>query len=176
MSRRPIVAGIRMGGGDDDDDADVALAAELREALALWASGVAVIAVRDDDEVVAMTASSFTSVSMRPPLVLVCIDEQAAILPSIEDVGRFTVSILAAEQRRLAISYADRFPYDAASFSADGDPVLTDALCSLACSVWETYPGGDHRIIVGRVERVETRDGDASPLVRYGREYRVLPG
>jgi flavin reductase (NADH) len=173
MSRRPIVAGIRTRGDDPQPEAGLPLDA-LREALACWTSGVAVLAVRDDGDVVAMTVSSFTSLSLRPPLVLVGVDEQAAVLPSLDDVGRFTLSILAADQRRLALSYADRFPFDQALAPGDADPVLPGALASLVCTVWQMHPGGDHRIVVGQVERVEMGI-DAPPLVHHRREYRTLP-
>src|SRR4051812_45047470 len=153
MTRRPIVAGIRTRDDDPQPEGELRLD-DVREALACWTSGVAVIAVRDDGDVVAMTVSSFTSLSLRPALVLVCVDEQAALLPSLEDTGRFTLSILADDQRRLALSYADRFPFDQALTAADADPVVPGALASIVCTVAEMHPGGDHRIVVGRVERV----------------------
>lgn len=172
MTRRPIVAGIRTRDDEPERHGDLRLD-DLREALANWTSGVAVLAVRDDGDVVAMTVSSFTSLSLRPPLVLVCVDEQAAVLPSIQDTGRFTLSVLAADQRRLALSYADRFAFDQAIPPGDDDPVLPGALAALTCSVAEMHAGGDHRIVVGRVERVVLGD-DRPPLVHHRREYRAL--
>lgn len=172
MSRRPIVASIRTHDDDPHPEGELRLD-DFREALACWTSGVAVIAVRDDGDVVAMTVGSFTSLSLRPALVLVCVDEQAALLPSLEDAGRFTLSILADDQRRLALSYADRFPFDQALTAADADPVLPGALASIVCTVAEMHPGGDHRIVVGRVERVAI-GREAPPLVHHRREYRTL--
>ena len=173
MSPRPIQPTIltRQAGGDDGDES---LRAELREALSRWASGVAVVAVRDDDEVLALTASAFTSVSMYPPLVLVCIDEHAHLLPSLLDVGRFTVTLLAEGQKRLAAFFAEKLPAADDPFTGD-DPVLPGALSTLVCTVWEAYPGGDHRIVVGRVERVVPGD-DEPPLLYHGRQYRGLGG
>ncbi|HSU15325.1 flavin reductase family protein [Longimicrobium sp.] len=172
MTRRPIVAAIRTRDEEPEPEGELRLD-DFREALACWTSGVAVLAVRDDDDVVAMTVSAFTSLSLRPPLVLVCVDEQAALLPSLEDAGRFTVSFLAEDQRRLALSYADRFPFDQAISAAQADPVLPGALAALVCSVAEMHPGGDHRIVIGRVERAEI-GRDAPPLVHHRREYRTL--
>jgi flavin reductase (NADH) len=172
MAKRPIVAGIRTRAEEPQPPDGVRLD-ELREALACWTSGVAVLAVRDEGDVVAMTISSFSSLSLRPPLVMLAVDEQAAVLPSLEDVGRFTVSILAEDQRRLALSYADRFPFEQAITLTDADPVLPGALASLVCTVSELHPGGDHRIVVGQIERVEL-GVDAPPLVYHRREYRTL--
>ena len=172
MSRRPIVAGIRTREDDPEPEGELRLD-DLREALACWTSGVGVLAVRDDGDVVAMTVSAFASLSLRPPLVLACVDEQAALLPSLEEVGRFTLSILAEDQRRLALSYADRFPVDPALTAAHVDPVLPGALAAFVCTVAEMHPGGDHRIVVGRVERVEI-GREAPPLVHHRREYRTL--
>ena len=166
------MAGIRTRNDEPERSGDLRLD-DFREALASWTSGVAVLAVRDEGDVVAMTVSSFTSLSLRPPLVLVCVDEQAAVLPSIEDTGRFTLSILAAGQRRLALSYADRFAFDQAFPEGDDDPMLPGALAAIVCTVAETHPGGDHRIVIGRVERVALGD-DRPPLVHHRREYRTL--
>jgi flavin reductase (DIM6/NTAB) family NADH-FMN oxidoreductase RutF len=172
MTRRPIVAGIRTRDDEPEHHGELRLD-DFREALASWTSGVAVLAVRDEGDIVAMTVSAFTSLSLRPPLVLVCVDEQAAVLPSIEDAGRFTLSILAADQRRLALSYADRFAFDQAFPPGEDDPMLPGALAAIVCSVAETHQGGDHRIVVGRVERVVLGD-DRLPLVHHRREYRTL--
>jgi flavin reductase (NADH) len=171
MSPRPIQPGIATRPGDAEDG-DASLRTAFREALSGWASGVAVVAVRDDDEVVALTVSAFTSVSMYPPLVLVCIDEQGHLLPSLLDAGRFTVSLLAEGQKRLAAWYAGKPPSTDDPFTG-ADPVLHGSLSGLVCSVWEAYPGGDHRIVVGRVERVVPGDDDA-PLLYHQRQYRRL--
>jgi flavin reductase (NADH) len=171
MSPRPIQPTI-FSRADDPEDAGATLRDELRDALSRWASGVAVVAVRDDDEVIAMTVSAFTSVSMYPPLVLVCIDEQGHLLPSLLEAGRFTVSLLAQGQKRLAAFFAEKLPSADDPF-ADGDPVLPGSLAALVCTVWEAYPGGDHRIVVGRVERVFPGDADA-PLLYHRRQYRAL--
>lgn len=171
MSTRPIQSTI-VTHAAGPDDADAALRDALREALSGWASGVAVVAVRDDDEVLALTVSAFASVSMHPPLVLVCIDENAHLLPSLLEAGRFTVSLLAEGQKRLAAWFAEKLPVEDDPFTAD-DPVLPGALAALVCTVWQAYAGGDHRIVVGCVERVVPGDGDA-PLVYHRRQYRGL--
>ena len=171
MSPRPIQPTIRTRADDAGDD-DPALRAAYRDALSQWASGVAVVAAREDDEVIALTVSAFVSVSMYPPLLLVCIDEHAHLLPSLLEAGRFTVNLLAESQKRLAARFADKLPSADDPFT-EGDPILRGSLASIVCTVWEAYPGGDHRIVVGRVERVEQGD-DESPLLYHRRQYRGL--
>ncbi|HEX6368001.1 MAG TPA: flavin reductase family protein [Longimicrobium sp.] len=171
MSPRPILPTIHSR-PQDPDDGDASLREAFRDALSGWASGVAVVAVREDDEVVAMTVSAFASVSMYPPLVLVCIDEHGHILPSLLAVRRFTVSLLAESQKRLAAGFAEKLPSADDPFTGD-DPVLGGSLAALVCTLWEAYPGGDHRIVVGQVERVVTGD-DEAPLLYHRRRYRGL--
>jgi flavin reductase (NADH) len=168
---RPIQASIRTR-GDEDGEGGGVTAAEYREAVAHWATGVAVLAARDGDEVEAITATAVTPLSADPPLVLVCVGNDAAVLYVMEDAGRFTVNLLSASDRRAASAFAQRMPPEPGAF-AEGDPVLRGALVSLVCALQETHPGGDHRIVIGRVERIETGD-EADPLLYYRREYRTL--
>jgi flavin reductase (NADH) len=171
MSPRPIQPTILTRPQDADDD-DASLREAFREALSRWAGGVAVVAVREDDEVVAMTVSAFASVSMYPPLVLVCIDEHGHILPSLLAERRFTVNILGEGQKRLAAHFAEKLPSADDPFT-EADPVLHGSLAALVCTLWEAYPGGDHRIVVGQVERVVSGD-DEPPLLYHRRRYRGL--
>jgi flavin reductase (NADH) len=168
---RPIQASIRTRGDGGGGEAGVT-AAEYRDAVAHWATGVAVLAARDGDEVEAITATAVTPLSAEPPLVLACVGNDAAVLYVIEEAGRFTLNLLAADDRRAASAFAQRLPLEPGRF-AEGDPVLRGALVSLVCRLWESHPGGDHRIVVGRVERIEIGD-DADPLLYYRREYRTL--
>ena len=169
MNTRPIVARIRSGDGDEGDP----LREALKEALSHWPGGVAVLVVREDDEVVALTINAFTAVSVDPPLVLVCVAEHAAILPSLLDAGRFTVNFLPESARAVAVGYAQNFPPGPPPFDDEGDPVMRGVLASLVCSTWALHPGGDHRIVVGRVERVVLGE-EAPPLVYHRRNYRGL--
>lgn len=171
MSRRPIQASIRTHAGDEDF-AGVS-PEEFREAMSLWASGVAVLAVSDGDDVEAITATAVASLSVRPPLVLACVGNDAGILPMIREQGRFALNLLAEGDRRLASDVALRVLPDASRLPRKGDPVLEGALASLVCRLWEVHPGGDHQIVIGEVERVEI-GAPGAPLVHFGREYRAL--
>src|SRR5690606_33556364 len=144
----------------------------FRAALAGWASGVTIVACRTDERVVATTVSAFTSLSLEPPLLLIALGPNATVRPFLEPGRQFAVSILAAEQRRLAMSFADPFPVGADPFPPTGPPVIADALASFACTVDRIDEGGDHAIVIGSVDDGSWRPG--SPLIRHGRKYREL--
>ncbi|MFW6079320.1 MAG: flavin reductase family protein [Gemmatimonadota bacterium] len=161
--------------GVDDADPRTPLQREFGEALSRWASGVAVVAVRNGPSIAAITATAFTSVSLDPPLILVCVGDDATVSPPLLAEGeRFGVSILREEQRRLASMYADRGPLARERFAGEGDPVLEDALAALGCVVREIHPAGDHHVVIGEADRVETGPSADSPLLYYRREYRAL--
>ncbi len=167
MSPRPIQPSIRTHGGAPDPRD------EIREALSQWASGVAVLAVTDGEEIDAITVSAFSAVSLDPPLVLACVSEQSSTIPTLLEEGRFTVSVLAEGQKRVASAVAQRLTDSTAGFRTDGDPVLEGSLVAFVCRLRDAHPGGDHRIVVGEVERVELGRRD-DPLVYFRREYRQL--
>ena len=170
-SRRPIQPTIRAHGAD----ANSASGAEdqFREALACWASGVAILAASDGEEIDALTISAFSALSADPPLVMVSVGEQTSILPMLLEEQRFTVSILAADQRATAGAIAQRLPGSEGVFDSLEDPAVKGALAVLTCSLWNAYEGGDHRIVVGRVEQISF--GEAmDPLLYFRREYRDL--
>lgn len=168
-TRRPIEASVRASGaGDPVRPADL-----LREALSHWASGVAVLAATDGDEIDAITVSAFSALSIDPPLVLMALGEQTSILPMLREERRFIVSILAEEQRSIAGAVAQRLPGSEAAYESIDDPSVVAALATLRCALWQEYDGGDHRIIVGRVEAVSLGP-ERPPLVYYRREYRGL--
>ena len=171
MSPRPIDPTIR--GAGESGPARTPDAERLREALSHWASGVTLVAVSDGEEVAGLTVSAFSPLSLEPPLVLVCLDERASILPMLLDVGRFTVNLLAEDQRREAALFAGSLPNAASPLLPHGDPLLPGSLVSLVCSLWRTHEGGDHRIVVGAVERVEIAP-DSPPLLYHRRGYRGL--
>lgn len=173
MDRRPIEA--RIDPGRAGDDVGPGLSAEaFRDALARWAATVTVVAARDADDVHATTVTSFFPVSADPPLVAISLGPHAQVLPWLEPGGRFVVNVLAADQARLASSFADPFPVGPSPFPADGDPVVAGCVTALLCSVQEVHgTKGGARLVVGRVEG--TVDGGGSePLLYHRRRYRRL--
>lgn len=151
-------------------------AATFRHALGTFASGVTVVAVRDADGMDhGMTVSAFSSVSLQPPLVLVCIDHAATIAARIATATHLGISVLGGEQaalsRRFADPDADRFDGVPVVRGATGVPLLGGAIAHLECRIVARYEGGDHTIVVGEV--VEASATDDHPLVHFRGEYRI---
>ena len=144
----------------------------LRRVLGSFASGVVIVTGNDDGRPVGFTCQSFASVSLDPPLVLFCPAHTSRSWPLIRASGRFAVNVLAADQRqtclRFALSGADKFT------GVDWEPTpwgptLAGSLSTVLCSVEHVHPGGDHDVVVGRVERLAThRDEPALLFFRGG--------
>ena len=146
--------------------------ARFREALAHWASGVAIAACRDDARLVATTISAFMSLSAEPPRVLLALGPNATIRPFLAEGAVFGVSILAHAQRRLAAVYADAFAVGPDPFTGD-PPLIHDALTALACRVTEARDAADHLLVIAEVHAVNVRH-DLTPLIRYRRRYHAI--
>ncbi len=146
---------------------------QLRQAMSRWPSGVTVIAARQGSETRGMTASSFTSVSLEPPLILVCINETAQLWPVLEAAGRFTVNLLPEGHEQTSAHFAGRPIEGYTPLAGEESPVLTGALATLHCKTWAIYPGGSHKIVVGEVEKVSLGK-EARPLLYWNRGYRQL--
>lgn len=145
----------------------------LREAFAHWATGVTIVAVRDEGKVHALTVSAFMPVSVDPPLVMVSLGGNASVLPFLDAGTRLAISVLGAGQRGLASRFADVFPVGPSPFTAEGPPVVADALTTLACTVEEIRQAGDHHLVTARVDEARTGPG-AQALVYYRRQYFEL--
>jgi flavin reductase (DIM6/NTAB) family NADH-FMN oxidoreductase RutF len=151
---------------------------EFKEGLTRWVSGVTIVTSRDDGRHCGMTASAFSSVSLHPPLILICASKASETNGVIAKSGCFAVNVLAAGQRELSERFstegneAVRFQGLECSSAITGAPFLPGALASLDCRVTQTLEAGDHVIYVARVEAVEARDGD--PLVYHRGAYHEL--
>ena len=151
----------------------------FRAALRQWASGVSIVTCRRDGGLRGITVSSFASLSLDPPLVLICIHKKAAAHALIERDRCFAVNILREGQADLANLAAGRGGPDGAHLAAaahhaaaTGAPVLTDCLAWLDCAVVGAHDGGDHTIFVGRVEASGGSEG--RPLLYFQGDYRRL--
>ncbi len=152
---------------------------DFRRALGHFATGVtAVTTVDADGQPAGLTATSFASVSLDPPLVLVCVSHGSQSYPALLDRGRFAVNILGREQeavsRRLASTRLDKFDGVGLGIGELGLPLIDGALTQLECVTVNTHVEGDHTIFVGRVER--THVGSGEPLVYYRGRYDRLSG
>ncbi len=151
--------------------------AEFRKACGAFATGVAVAAVMGrDGKPHGLTVNSFTSVSLEPPLVLVCIGHKAATHGPFSSASAFTVNILSEEQRDLSARFASSHPnrFEGVDWYEGelGAPVLNGALAVLECEMRERMEAGDHTIFLGLVRRAGVRDG--APLVYFSGKYREL--
>jgi flavin reductase (DIM6/NTAB) family NADH-FMN oxidoreductase RutF len=155
-------------------------APEFRHAIGHFATGVTVVtSLGPDGQPVGTTASAVTSLSLDPPLVLVCLDRASLTLQAVRAHGAFVVNVLAAPQQHLSANFARRGP--AAAWDGvrhrpgpTGSPRLEGVLAALECTVENSLPGGDHEIVVGRVRDVETSDGAAAPLLFWRGIYTSL--
>ena len=149
--------------------------ADFRAALGMFATGVTIVTARDADGApVGLTANSFNSVSLTPPLVLWSLARSAGSMPAFERGSHYTINILAADQHALAERFAskalDRFQGLAFREGAGGAPILEGAAAVFECFNRSRYEEGDHVIFVGEVERCEQRAG-AQPLIFHGGRY-----
>ncbi len=150
----------------------------FRAVLGRFASGVTVVTTRDaDGHDHGMTVSAFSSLSLTPPLVLVCIDREASMHDALAGATWVAVNILSAEQEALSRRFSNleadaRFEGVGFSRSAHGAPVLDDVLAHLECRLRHRHAEGDHTILVLEVEGAIARD--ARPLLYYRGGYAQL--
>lgn len=138
--------------------------ASLREVMRVYPTGVTIVAGRDPDgSPYGLTVNSFTSVSLDPPLVLVCIGHTSSSHARIVAAPAFTVNVLASDQHEIARRFASepsegRFDDLEWTAAASGAPIIQGAAAWLECAAHEVVRGGDHSIVVGRVERSVATD------------------
>mgnify|MGYP003700734905 FL=1 len=150
----------------------------FRRALGSFATGVTVVTARDAaGSYRGITVNSFSSVSLDPPLILFCLDKETPSFAGLCEAERFAVNVLCAEQHELSVRFATAMAdkWDGVDHELwPGDlPVLTGCLANLACRRETLYEGGDHVIIVGRVERLQVA-GEGDPLVYFQSAYRSV--
>jgi flavin reductase (DIM6/NTAB) family NADH-FMN oxidoreductase RutF len=150
--------------------------ARFRQAMGHFASGVTVVTTASAGELYGMTVSSFSSLSLNPPLVLICIDKGVPSHDIIKNAGCFVINILEQRQehlsRRFATTATDKFKGVAWHSGTLGLPVLDNTLAAIECRLRGALDGGDHTIFVGEVVEAEVREG--APLLYYRRGYREL--
>jgi flavin reductase (DIM6/NTAB) family NADH-FMN oxidoreductase RutF len=156
----------------------------FRQVAGSFASGVTVITTGTDGSYCGMTASAFTSLSLTPPMILVCVDRTSRtgslMQQNMESTGRFNVNILAVDQEHVSRAFARSVegegdalrgvPYD---IGKSGVPILRGSLAHFECRVALKYDGGDHLIFVGEVEDGGVSEHQA-PLLHFRGRYRGL--
>ena len=145
---------------------------QLRSALGAFLTGVTVVTARGPDGApVGMTANAFTSVSLDPPLILVCVGEHASSYEAMAAADRFAVHVLAAEQHELSTMFAksaadglDKFRGVTWKEGLGGVPLLDDYLSRLQCRTTQRIPAGDHVVLIAEVEEIASDGSDRPPL------------
>jgi len=154
---------------------------DFKKALQLWASGVTVVTTSSERfGVQGMTVSAFSSVSVNPPLVLVCINNAADTGEGIKESQCFAVNVLTSDQQDISNQFAGgsnqqlRFENTDWKAGVTGAPILNESLMSLDCKVVEKVLAGTHWIIIGEVQECVCRSGE--PLLYFCGAYRQLVG
>ncbi len=150
---------------------------EFRAVLGRFPSGVTVVTTRGGDGAdQGMTVSAFCSVSLEPPLILICIEKNASVYDALTKAPGFAVNILSAKQeqiaRRFAIIDIDRFEGIGFTRSSSGYAILDDVLGVIECRRTTLYDGGDHTLVLGEVEATRVESG--TPLLYYRGGYAQL--
>ncbi len=154
---------------------------EFRSTVGAFATGVTVVTTRGEEHAYGMTANAFSSVSLDPPLILVCVISPSEGVEHIVRNGVFAVNILTAAQEPLSRFFASRdrprgrdaFGNVAHATAATGSPILSGAAAFLDCRLHADHEAGDHRIFIGEVLELGLLE-DPSPLVFHGGRYRLV--
>lgn len=151
----------------------------FKSALSLWASGVTVICYRSSHKSGGITVSSFSSVSLDPPLVLFCLAKGSQAKQEIENSASFSVNILSSEQKQISADFASSsldkeevLNLLKPTFSKLGLPFLPGALVNLDCKLHQLLDAGDHYLVLGEVR--EAQLGEGKPLLYFNRNYKDI--
>lgn len=152
----------------------------LRQVMGKFATGVTIVTTKTNDGIHGLTVNAFTSVSLEPPLVLICIQNEGFSHEQVAGTDSFVVNILSGEQEDLANRFAnpalssqERFEKLDYELTPKGIPLLSGVLGHLECHTVNRYPGGDHTIFLGQVENTEVAER-RKPLLFYDREFYRL--
>jgi flavin reductase (DIM6/NTAB) family NADH-FMN oxidoreductase RutF len=151
--------------------------AHLRQALSQFATGITVVATRNEqDHWIGLTVNSFNSVSLEPPLVLWSLSKRSRYLATFRQCPHYSISVLAAHQQdisqRFSTRHADRFDQVAHHVTELGLPLISDACAHFECRNRHQYEEGDHVIFIGLVERCSAQGGE--PLLYFNSSYARL--
>ena len=151
----------------------------LRDTFGRFATGVTVVStVNGSGEFFGLTANSFTSLSLDPPLVLFCLDYKAMSFDAFHEASHFVVNVLGESQVELSGHFArssvDKWNGVAYETWETGCPVLSDCIAVLECHMVARHEGGDHLIIVGQVERIRCDESETRPLLYYKGQYGAI--
>ncbi len=144
----------------------------MRDCCGRFATGVTVVTTRSAEGEHGMTVSAFMSVSLKPPLVCICVDHNARMLPKIRSVGRYAVNVLTEQMSAHALHFAGRPDQSLSDLfeERDGLPVLRGASATMIVELVQEVPAGDHSLLIGEVTEL-SHDPDALPLLWHGSQF-----
>ncbi|MCL6599718.1 MAG: flavin reductase family protein [Alicyclobacillus macrosporangiidus] len=150
----------------------------FRRAMGMFATGVTVLATEVEGNIHGMTANAFSSLSLDPPLILVCLNRGTKMEGLLKHRAKFSVNMLSRDQEALSRHFAGghgnqhtpEFRFTAFA----GVPQLEGCLCTVACEVYDVLEGGDHVIVLGRVFGLDTASGETEPLLFWKGKYHAL--
>lgn len=153
---------------------------QLRRSMRAWSSGVTIVTAGEGGDRHGMTVSSFTSVSLEPPLIIISLHTDSRTRQLVETSGTFAVNILAAEQQALSDRFAGRDGFETDRFEGletdrmvTGAPTLPGSLASLDCRVRQSIPAGMNTLFLAEVVAARG-EGEGEPLVYHNRQYRTF--
>ena len=149
----------------------------FKNAMGQFPSGVVIVTtVSKDGKKHGFTASAFSSLSLDPPLILVCLAHSADCFDPFVTGDKFAVNVVGPYQHELAFKFAtkgvDKFDGDEFEDGDSGLPIISNCIFSLECNIKSTYPGGDHEILVGEVQHAKVNQG--TPSVWYAGNFRNI--
>lgn len=151
----------------------------LRNALGSFATGVTIVTTKlDNGQPLGLTVSSFNAVSLTPPLVLFSVGNSALGFAAWKNAKKYVINILSEDQRELSNRFGrpsgDKWA-DLAAAEVDGGFIFEDAVMAFECESYRQYEGGDHEIMLGRIEAFnDLKGGDAQPLIFYRGKYNRI--
>jgi flavin reductase len=163
------------------DESGIFSGRDFRDAVGAFATGINVITTRSEENGYGLTANAFSSVSLDPPLVLICVGSTSQGCEVIEEIGAFAVNVLSAQQEPLSRYFAskdrprgrDAFRDVPHGEAITGCPLLDGAVAQLDCRLHAAHEAGDHKIFIGEVVAINV-DAEAQPLVFHGGQYAAL--
>lgn len=149
---------------------------QYRNVMGRFATGITIVTTELDGDIHGMTANAFISVSLEPPLILVSVDQKASMHDKLKKSGQFAVSLLSKEQQDVSMHFSKQKTLDSVNHfftRLAGQPVIKDALSTMACKLYEAHPAGDHTLFIGEV--IDLSLGDSNkPLTYFEGKYGYL--
>lgn len=146
----------------------------FRDAMGKFATGITIVTIKDENEILGITVNAFMSISLNPKLIAISIDETASIYDRLLEVKSFGVSILKEEQKEVAMIFAKQIKKDREIdyLMSDGIPVIRNSLATVTCNIKDKVKAGDHMIFIAEVIGLTVDEGE--PVLYSGGSYRTV--